>query len=67
MEAFNKAVGSYEGRVLVAARRFRELGVLKGSEIERIEPVERVVRNVRDGDAPDAGDEQLRYAKPWEE
>lgn len=67
VEAFNKAVGSYEGRVLVAARRFRELGVLKGSEIERIEPVERVVRNVRDGDAPDAGDEQLRYAKPWEE
>jgi DNA recombination protein RmuC len=45
VEAFNKAVGSLESRVLVSARRFKELGATPSSaEIEVLEPVERAPR-----------------------
>lgn len=40
VKSFNELVGSMESRVLVAARRFRELGAAGGDEIESIEPID---------------------------
>jgi DNA recombination protein RmuC len=48
VEAYNDAVGSLESRVLVSARRLKELGAATGEEIEAMEPVERRSRELRD-------------------
>jgi DNA recombination protein RmuC len=37
--SYNSAVGSIESRVLPAARKFKELGVTSGDEIQPIEPI----------------------------
>jgi DNA recombination protein RmuC len=46
VEDFNRAVGSFEGRVLPAARRFRELAVGGKQEIAVLEPVDGVPRDL---------------------
>ncbi len=56
VEAFNRAVGSLEGRVLPAARRFRDLGAAGGEEIELVEQVDKVTRLV-EGDRGELGEE----------
>ena len=51
VEAYNGAVGSFENRVMVSARRFAELKTAPmGVEIEPLEPVEKSVRALQ-GDA----------------
>ena len=45
--SYDKAVGSLERRVLVSARKFRELGATAQAEIAEVEPVERMTRNVQ--------------------
>ena len=48
VESFNSAVGSLESRVLVSARRFRELGAASPSaDIDVVEPVERAPRQLK--------------------
>lgn len=44
VEAYNKAVGSLESRVLVSARKFAELGTSVPEQIPEIEPVETTAR-----------------------
>jgi DNA recombination protein RmuC len=45
VDAYNKAVGSLESRVLVAARRFKELGASTGCEIETLDVIDRALRS----------------------
>jgi len=45
LEAYNDAVGSLEGNVLVKARKFKELQATNGGEeIKQLEPIDRVPR-----------------------
>jgi DNA recombination protein RmuC len=46
VEAYNRAAGSFEGRVLVAARRFTELGVETGKTIAAMPTIEHRARTV---------------------
>jgi DNA recombination protein RmuC len=50
VEAFNKAVGSLESRVLPSARRFQELGVAVGENaIDAVKPVDTTPRRITAG------------------
>jgi DNA recombination protein RmuC len=40
LDAYNKAIGSMENRVLASARRFKELGVDSAEEISSLEPLD---------------------------
>ena len=50
VESYNRAAGAVETRILVAARRFRDLGASSGPEMEPLEQIEKVARELRSGD-----------------
>jgi len=56
VDAYNATVGSMESRVLVSARKFRELGAATGEEIAEAEVVERKARELRGGAGGDGGE-----------
>jgi DNA recombination protein RmuC len=61
VEAYNKAVGSLESRVLVSARKFSELGASVAEDIPELEPIETTARALSfdwDAEESDAGDER---------
>ena len=47
VESYNKATGSLERRVLVSARRFKELGAATGEELEVIETLDQAPRQLQ--------------------
>jgi DNA recombination protein RmuC len=52
VEAYNSAVGSLERKVLPGARKFTELGLRPGREIEELAPVDKLAREPRTGEGP---------------
>ncbi len=47
VDAYNRSVASLETRVLVTARRFRELGAHSGEDIPEVETIEKTTRQVQ--------------------
>ncbi len=46
VDAYNKTVGSFEGRVLTSARRFEDLGVMSSQELVALDPIEKLTRTL---------------------
>lgn len=47
VESYNRTIGTIEGRVLVTARRFRDMGVSTPAELEEVRTVQVAVRDIR--------------------
>ena len=57
VDAYNKAVGSLETRVLVSARKFPGLGVPESGEIAELSPIEAAPRHLQAVELPSDEDE----------
>ena len=53
LEAYNRAVGSLEGNVLIKARKFKELQAANSEDIKVIEPIDRVPRMLQAAELTD--------------
>ncbi len=60
VEAYNRAVGTLERRVLVTARRFKELGASTGADLETPEGVDKAARLIQAQDLLPQGSGQSR-------
>ncbi|MEX2225672.1 MAG: DNA recombination protein RmuC [Dehalococcoidia bacterium] len=52
VESYNRAIGSLEGRVMVSARRFGELGVSTPAPLEELGAIDRSARALQPGTIP---------------
>jgi len=50
VDAYNKAVASYDSRVVPGARKFTELGIAAKKELPGVEQIERMARRVASGE-----------------
>jgi DNA recombination protein RmuC len=63
VDSYNKAVGSFDSRVLPGARKFNEMGIQGKKDLPEPEPVERIPRPVQGDEADRSGRERgLGYA-----
>ena len=53
LDAYNQAIGSLEGNVLVKARKFKEYQAANGEEIKTLEPIDRVPRMLQAAELTD--------------
>jgi DNA recombination protein RmuC len=66
VRSYNRAASSIESRLLVSARRFKELGAAAGNEIAQLDPVDETPRTlaaperVEDNKGPEVGSESER-------
>jgi DNA recombination protein RmuC len=58
VDAFNKAVGSYDSRILPGAKKFTEMGITAKKDPAKLEQIERTTRRVESQDASDDQDSQ---------
>ena len=58
VSAYNKAISSYDSRILPGAKKFTELGVTARKQPPRLEPVERSARHVEAPEAIPASNDQ---------
>jgi DNA recombination protein RmuC len=63
VQAYNEAAGSFESRILVSARRLRELGVTTADELRPADPIERVPRVLKQVGLMGLPDEALTEAE----
>jgi DNA recombination protein RmuC len=54
VDAFNKAVGSYDSRILPGARKFTEMGVTSKQAPPRVEQIERATRHIESREETDS-------------
>lgn len=47
IESYNKAMGSFEGRVLISARKFKDYGISAENEIPNLEGIDITLRKLR--------------------
>jgi DNA recombination protein RmuC len=66
-DAYNRAIGSLETRVLVSARKLRELGVGAAEEIVSLEPVEPTARQLQFSAFPSSEDGEVAEADEGED
>jgi DNA recombination protein RmuC len=52
-EAYNKSVGSLENRVLVSARKFKEMGATAQGDIPEITQIEHIPRSIETEPLPE--------------
>ena len=64
VDAYNRSVASLETRVLVTARRFRDLGASSGDDIPEVETIEKTTREVQAPEIRGLFDEELDGRKP---
>lgn len=64
-EAYNKAAGSLETRVIVSVRKFKDLGASIEEEIEPIKPIEKRPRKIHDKlGLPEGGETEWKEPLP---